>query len=127
MMHPREESWDSEKIGIAGPPLRTEEGWLLIYHGLSKHDKKYRLSAALLDLGNPAKVLARLEYPILEPQTDYENVGDRPGTVFSCGNVIIGDKLYIYYGAADQVVAVASCTMNDLLSALIAAKTASNN
>ncbi len=127
MMHPREESWDSQKVGIAGPPIKTEEGWLLIYHGLSKHDKKYRLSAALLGLENPGKVLARLEYPILEPETDYENVGDRPGTVFGCGNVIIADKLYIYYGAADQVVAVASCTMNDLLSALIAAKTASNN
>ena len=118
VMLPRQDSWDSEKIGIAGPPIKTDEGWLLIYHGLSLHDKKYRLSAALFDLENPEKVKSRLDYPILEPETDYENVGDRPGTVFACGNLIIGDRLFIYYGAADQVTAVASCHLGELLDAL---------
>jgi len=118
LMNPREESWDSEKIGIAGPPIKTSEGWLLVFHGLSKHDRKYRLSAALLDLSDPMKVLSRLPYPIIEPDKPYENVGDRPGTIFACGNVIIKDKLYVYYGAADQVVAVATTQVSDLMDAL---------
>ncbi len=119
MMLPREGMWDSEKIGIAGPPIKTDKGWLLIYHGLSLYDKKYRLSAALLDLKSPDKVLSRLDYPILEPEMDYEKVGERPETVFSCGSVVIDKKLYVYYGAADQVVGVAYCDFDDLLDALV--------
>lgn len=118
MMLPREGMWDSDKIGIAGPPIKTEDGWLLIYHGLSLYDKKYRLSAVLLDLKNPGKVLGRLKYPIIEPEKDYENVGDRPGTIFSCGSVVIKDKLYVYYGAADQVIGVADCDFQDIIDAL---------
>lgn len=118
LLRPRPESWDSEKIGIGAPPLMTADGWLLIYHGLSKHDWKYRLGAALLNKNHPEKVISRLEYPILEPETKYENRGLRPGTVFACGAVIILDKLYVYYGGADQFVGVASMKLQDLLDAL---------
>lgn len=119
---PREGMWDSEKIGIAGPPVKTDEGWLLIYHGLSKYDRKYRLSAVLLGLNSPDKVKSRLDYPIIEPEKDYENVGDRPGTIFACGSVVIDEKLYVYYGAADQVVGVAYCDLEDLIQALLLQK-----
>lgn len=116
---PRKGKWDSEKIGIAGPPIKTPEGWLLIYHGLSQEDDKYRLGAVLLDLKKPDKVLARLEYPILEPEEEYEEKGLRPGTVFSCGAVVIDGRLLVYYGAADQTVCVASCKFDALLDTLI--------
>jgi predicted GH43/DUF377 family glycosyl hydrolase len=59
-----------------------------------------------------------LDYPILEPETEYENSGYRPGTVFSCGAVVIKDELFVYYGAGDSTVAVASVNLDKLLKAL---------
>jgi len=121
-MEQREESWDSLKIGIAGPPLKTSAGWVLIYHSLSAHDGQYRLGAALLDLENKA-VKKRLDYPILEPKADYENNGLRPGTVFSCGAAALDHMLYVYYGGADQVICVASIEFHCLIDALQDTKT----
>jgi len=118
LLEPRTNKWDSLKIGIGPPPIKTKFGWLLIYHGLSAQDNQYRLGAALLNGENPIQVIARLDSPILEPKTWYEMDGWRPGTVFSNGAVVIGDKLFIYYGAADQYVAVAWVNMPDLLSEL---------
>lgn len=120
MLAPRATMWDSKKIGIAGPPIKTQKGWLMIYHGLSSFDDKYRLSAALLDLNKPEKVLSQLDYPILEPETEYENKGLRPGTVFSCGAVLVGEELFVYYGAADEVIGVATTKLDNLLRALTA-------
>jgi len=117
LMEVREGKWDSEKVGIAGPPIRIDEGWLLIYHALSKHDGKYRLGAVLLD-ENCGEVLHRLDYPILEPEAEYENSGLRPGTVFSCGAVVLGKTLYVYYGGADQVVCVATVEFERLVTAV---------
>lgn len=118
LLDPRVARWDSEKVGIAGPPIKTEAGWLLIYHGVSKEDRKYRLGALLLDLHAPDKVLSRLDDPILEPSTEYENKGIRGGTVFSCGAVLINGTLYVYYGGADQYVGVATIELKRLLDAL---------
>jgi predicted GH43/DUF377 family glycosyl hydrolase len=119
LMEPRKDSWDSEKIGIAGPPIKVGDEWVLIYHGLSKCDGRYRLSAALLDLNCPGgKVLKRLDCPIIEPDAAYENQGLRPGTVFSCGSVVIDGTLYVYYGGADQVTCVATMKFQDLIDAL---------
>lgn len=118
IMGPRANAWDSLKIGLGDAPNKTEDGWLMIYHGVSKYDVKYRLGAALLDLENPNRVIARLNNPILEPEMDYENKGYREGTVFACGSVIIGDTLYIYYGGADKYVGVATCKLKDILDAL---------
>jgi beta-1,2-mannobiose phosphorylase / 1,2-beta-oligomannan phosphorylase len=118
LLSPRRGKWDSQKVGITGAPLKTEDGWLLIYHGLSESDNQYRLGALLLDLENPVQIIAQLDDPILEPQTNYEHEGLRPGTVFSCGEVIIDGRLYVYYGAADEVVAVATCDLKALLSEL---------
>jgi len=117
LMCPNPKGWDSEKIGIASPPIKTEEGWLLIYHALSRQDRKYRLGAVLLDLKNPDKIISKLDYPILEPEAEYEKRGLRPNTVFSCGSVVIKNKLFVYYGAADQVACVASTDLDKLIKA----------
>jgi predicted GH43/DUF377 family glycosyl hydrolase len=76
------------------------------------------MGAALLDLDNPMKVLARLHNPILEPLTSYENEGYRTGTVFSCGQVIKDGVLFIYYGGADKYEAVATTPLENILNAL---------
>ncbi len=114
----RKGKWDNEKIGIAAPPLKTKDGWLLIYHGVSSQDLKYRLGAMLLDLKNPTHVISRLDYPILEPEEWYENEGLRAGTVFACGAVIIKGKLFVYYGGADKYVCVATANVKELLEEL---------
>ncbi len=117
IMGPRPGSWDSKKIGIAGPPIKTEKGWLLIYHGVSKH-KTYRLGAALLDLDNPSIVLSRAVDPILEPVDDFEKNGIIPNAIFSCGIVNRAGTLYIYYGGADTVMCVAKMSLAKLLKIL---------
>lgn len=118
LMQPRTNQWDSLKIGIGAPPIKTVDGWLLIYHGVSRQDNQYRLGAALLDLEEPSQLKARLTYPLLEPEVDYENEGLRPGTVFTCGAVVMKNQLLVYYGAADQVVCVALADLNELLKEL---------
>jgi len=118
IMGPRPGVWDSVKIGIAGPPLKTEVGWLLIYHGVSKTGT-YRLGAVLLDLTNPTIVLSRTVDTILEPLEKYEVEGIVPRAVFSCGTARKGDTLYIYYGGADTVLCVATCSLKKLLKVLL--------
>lgn len=115
MMAPRPGMWDSEKIGIAGPPMKTEHGWLLIYHGVSKH-MTYRLGAALLDANDPTSVIARLVDPILEPLTPWEKTGQVNNVVFSCGSVIRNNTLYLYYGGADTVMAVATMPLSKIMN-----------
>lgn len=117
LMCPNMRGWDSFKIGIAGPPHKTEDGWLLVYHALSAHDDYYRLGALLLDLNQPERIIAKLDYPILEPEEPYEKEGFRPNTIFSCGSVVIDKRLFVYYGAADEVVGVASVEVEKLLKA----------
>lgn len=118
LMGPRVNSWDNLKIGLNGPPEKTDDGWLLLYHGVSKEDMKYRMGAALLDLKNPMKVIARLHNPIFEPISWYENEGYRTGTVFSNGQVIKDGVLFVYYGAADKYLAVATAPIKTILDAL---------
>ncbi|AZR73256.1 glycosidase [Anoxybacter fermentans] len=113
IMSPIPESWESKKIGIAGPPIKIDEGWLLIYHGVDDNNV-YRLGLAILDLNDPTKVLYRQAEPILEPELDWEINGLVPNVVFSCGAVDLGDKIYVYYGGADTVIGVASLDKNDL-------------
>lgn len=118
LLEPTEGTWYTEKVGITGPPIKTTQGWLLIFHGLSKEDNQYRFGAMLLDLKNPLIIKAQLGYPVFEPETKYERTGLRPDAVFSCGNAVIGDKLYIYYGAGDTTVAIAWVELPKLLDAL---------
>lgn len=118
LLTPRVSSWDNLKIGLNGPPEKTEDGWLLLYHGVSKKDVKYRMGAALLDLTNPFRVIARLHNPIMEPHTWYENEGYREGTIFSNGQVIKDGILYVYYGGADKYLGVATTSVKSILDAL---------
>ena len=118
LMQGRPGTWE-EKIGGSTPPLKTKDGWLLIYHGVENGGKGYyRVGAALLDLDDPTKILARAENFIMEPEHDYEINGMYNGCVFPTGNVIVDDTLYVYYGAADKYVGLATCKVNDLLDFL---------
>ena len=104
----RPDYWDSAKVGVAGPPIELEEGWLVIYHGVETKTWTYRLGCTMLDRDHPENVLWRCEKPILEPVEDYERSGITPNVVFSCGAVILENKLILYYGAADKVIGVAT-------------------
>jgi predicted GH43/DUF377 family glycosyl hydrolase len=114
ILGPRASGWDSWKVGAAGPPILVNEGWLLIYHGVSM-DKVYSLGVALLDKNNPEQVLYRPEEPILTPTEDYERYGKVPNVVFSCGQVLMDGQLLIYYGGADSALCVATVELAELL------------
>ena len=111
---PRIRSWDSWKIGSGGTPIEVNEGWLMIYHGVS-FEKVYCLGVALLDKNNPEIVLYRSKIPILVPSEKYERRGKVPNVVFSCGNILLDDKVLVYYGAADSVLCVATYELGELL------------
>jgi len=115
---PRVNMWDSQKVGISAPPLKTKHGWLLLYHGISKNHNTYRIGALLLDLNDPSVVLARTTDPIFAPKEIYEKVGIINNVVFPCGMVEEGGTLFIYYGGADTVVGVATMEMEIILNAL---------
>jgi beta-1,2-mannobiose phosphorylase / 1,2-beta-oligomannan phosphorylase len=117
LLQRRPESWDSERIGVNGPPILTEKGWLVLYHGADR-TKRYRLGAFLLDLNDPTRVLARTDRPIMEPEAEYELKGFFNAVVFSNGHLCEGDDLVLYYGAADTVIAGARLSLAGVLSAL---------
>jgi len=111
--------WDSLKVGCGPPPLRTKDGWLLIYHAVGCcQGYHYKIGAMLLDIKDPTNVLARSSKPILEPHASYENEGWKSGVVYPCGAAIIKDRLFVYYGGADTVVCVASARLDDFLKEL---------
>jgi predicted GH43/DUF377 family glycosyl hydrolase len=112
-----EREWEEKKVGIGPPPIRTDAGWLVIYHGVDSNTV-YRAGAALLDLENPRRVIARTPEPILEPEKEYERVGVVPNVVFPTGAVVIKDELRVFYGGADKVCCVASVPMKLLMESL---------
>jgi beta-1,2-mannobiose phosphorylase / 1,2-beta-oligomannan phosphorylase len=114
IMDPRPGIWDSLKIGAGGPPLKTDRGWLCIYHGVSE-ERVYRLGVALLDLEDPSRLIARPTEFVLEPEEPWEREGDVPNVVFTCGTAEIDDRYFVYYGGADKVIAVATANRDDLL------------
>lgn len=107
-------------IGSGCPPIETELGWLLIYHGVYDTIKGYVYSAcaALLDLENPVKEIARLPYPLFEPKEPWELRGEVNNVCFPTGTAVFDDTLYIYYGAADERIACASVSLSSLLNEL---------
>ena len=117
--------WDSLRIGIGPPPLRTEHGWLLLYHGVKETvgGDIYRVGLALLDLDEPTVVLRRLPDWILAPLAPYERSGDVPNVVFPCGLLHdpASDELRLYYGAADSCICLASAPLRDVLDVVLAA------
>lgn len=106
--------WEAQKIGGSAPPVRTQEGWLTLYHGVDK-DNVYRVGVMLLNLENPKIVIARAHDYIMEPETKFEKNGISDNVVFPCGNVIIGDELFVYYGGADSVCCLATTKVKDIL------------
>jgi len=117
LMQP-EQDWEELKIGSGPPPIKTKHGWLLIYHGVDK-DFVYRAGAAILDLDNPVKVLARTKEPILQPEEPYERFGAVNNVVFPTGACIIDERLHVYYGGADRVCCLAVVELNALLEYIL--------
>ncbi len=117
--------WDSLRIGLGPPPLRTEHGWLLVYHGVKQtvSGDIYRVGLALLDLDEPTRVLRRLPGWVLAPLAPYERSGDVPNVVFPCGLLHDpeSDELRLYYGAADSSVCLAGARLHDVLDVVLAA------
>jgi beta-1,2-mannobiose phosphorylase / 1,2-beta-oligomannan phosphorylase len=109
--------WDSARIGAGASPIKTEAGWLEIYHGANE-DHRYCLGALLLDLKDPSKVLARSEEPIMEPIAEYEKTGFFGNVVFTNGHLVDGDKITLYYGASDEVICAATLSIKDILNSL---------
>ena len=106
---PRKDGWDNLKIGVGAPPIKTEFGWLVLYHGVENTPRPtYRLVFMLLYLENPRRVLKRSQEPILEPEEEWEIFGGVPNVVFSDAMVEHEGKYYIYYGAADNHIALAT-------------------
>jgi len=112
--------WDADRVGPGAPPILTEKGWLLIYHGVKRTSAGpiYRLGVALFDLKNPAKLIGRSKEPILSPSEYYERVGDVPNVVFTTGAILEKNKeVKIYYGASDTCICLATAHIDDLISA----------
>lgn len=112
---------ESSYIGSGCPPIETEHGWLLIYHGVEHNEKGYIYSAcaALLDLHNPVRAIARLPYALFSPQYEWELKGEVNNVVFPTGTALFGDTLFIYYGAADTRIACASLNIHELVDELL--------
>jgi predicted GH43/DUF377 family glycosyl hydrolase len=113
-----EETWEALKIGAGVPPIKTQKGWLVIYHGVDeKH--VYSAGAILLDLEVPTKILGRTRIPILTPEKQYEVIGDVNNVVFPTGACILDNELFVYYGAADKVCCLATVELNEILDYLL--------
>lgn len=111
--------WDSARVGAGAAPIRTERGWLEIYHGATKQNR-YCLGALLLDLNEPWRVLARSTDPIMEPREEYERSGFFGEVIFTNGHLRNGDELTIYYGASDFVICAARFSISEILDSLAA-------
>ena len=113
-----EREWEALKIGAGVPPIKTNRGWLIIYHGVSK-EKVYSVGAALLDLKKPDQILGRTKRPILVPEERYERFGDVNNVVFPTGACIVDRKLFVYYGGADKVCCLATADLSLLLDFIL--------
>jgi len=113
--------WDGGKVGTGLPPIETDKGWLLIYHGIKQAPSGpiYRVGAALLDLDEPNRVIARTPHWILGPQAPYERTGDVPNVVFPCGGIVRDGELWMYYGAADSSICVAKGKFKRIIDYLL--------
>jgi len=110
--------WDSGRIGGGAVPFKTEKGWLELYHGATP-ENRYCMGALLLDLNDPTKVIARSEKPMMEPDADYEKEGFFGDVVFSCGALVDGDIVKMYYGVADTSMACAELSLKEILDSLV--------
>jgi predicted GH43/DUF377 family glycosyl hydrolase len=111
---------EANYIGAGGPPIETEYGWLLIYHGVQETPTGtvYHANAALLQIDQPENEIARLDLPLFSPTKQWEIEGEVSDVVFPTGHALFGDDLYVYYGAADKHIAVAKMSITELLHEL---------
>lgn len=111
--------WDANKIGLSPPPIETDRGWLIVYHGVRRHASGsiYRLGLALFDKENPGVCLSRGQSWMFGPEEPYEHVGDVGNAIFPCGYTIAedGDTIRFYYGAADTTICAASGSISEML------------
>ncbi len=109
--------WDGVRVGAGLPPIETDEGWLLIYHGVKDvaNNPIYRLGAALLDLEEPHRVIGRARRWLLSPHKPYERTGDAGNVIFACGGMVRDGELWMYYGAADSCICLARASVGDIL------------
>lgn len=114
----RKGHWDSKLRGAGPPPIKTEKGWLLLYHGETAGEPRYKLGAMLLDLNNPEKVLSRSPHPILFSEEWYEHDW-KPGVIYASGAVVKDGQLFVYYGGGDKHVCVAHMPLGELLNSLV--------
>jgi predicted GH43/DUF377 family glycosyl hydrolase len=115
---PRAGRWDGWKVGGGAVPIRTDRGWLSIYHAADEN-QRYCLGAMLTDLDQPETVIGCSDDPILQPEAPYETQGFFGNVVFTCGAVHESDgRIIIYYGAADECIAAAETTVDDLLACI---------
>lgn len=114
--------WDANKIGLCAPPMYTEHGWLILYHGVrtTASGSIYRLGLALLDLEDPTRLIRRTDEWVFGPKTSYEREGDVDDVVFPCGWIKKKDKVFIYYGAADSRICLATASFQKLLDFIMA-------
>jgi predicted GH43/DUF377 family glycosyl hydrolase len=110
--------FDSKRLGAGAAPIKTSKGWLEIYHGATEKNR-YCLGALLLDSKDPSKVIARSEEPIMIPTTDYELNGFFGEVIFTNGHIVNGDQIQMYYGAADEFVALATFSIKQILNTLL--------
>ncbi len=111
------EWWETQRMGGGTPPIKTDKGWFMLYHGVD--DKGvYRVGAVLMDLNDPSKILARTKDFIMEPDQDFELQGLYEGCVFPTGTVVKDGKLFVYYGCADKYVGLATTDFNELIDFL---------
>lgn len=109
--------WDSQRIGAGCSPIKTDKGWLQIYHG-ANDKSRYCLGALLLDLQDPSIVLARSEEPLMEPEETYETTGFFGQVIFTNGHIVDGDTIRLYYGAADEVICGVTLSIDAILNTL---------
>jgi predicted GH43/DUF377 family glycosyl hydrolase len=116
-----EYDWEDNRIGGSTPPIRTDQGWLVLYHGVQTLDPTtrhvvYRLGAMMLDLNDPTRVIARCPHPLMVPQTYYEKFGLYiPDVIFPSANVVVDDTLMLYYGVCDTAIALARTKLSTLV------------
>jgi len=110
--------WDGMRVGAGLQPIETDAGWLLIYHGVKEvaGGPIYRLGAAVLDRNQPDRLIARSHQWLLGPKEDYERTGDAPNVVFACGGFVRDDELWVYYGAADSSICLATAKLSDVVA-----------
>ena len=116
---PRGGFWDSDRVGVAAPPVEIDNGWLALYYGVKQTSAGplIRIGAAILEAENPSSVVSRTNIPILSPREEYERIGDVPNIVYTCGAIFESDLVKLYYGAANSCICVGIVKIQDIVNA----------